>query len=646
MTTINLKNILENKYFRIIVILFVTLFLVFAVINLFSSLKFSELRINELTQFEYIPTLNGSCIYETQEIVTWVKKTTIDTFKIVLNPEIGLFDFKCLGKVSGSSAVQNLVISQNIKNLDIVAYPTFLLSHFLIILFIISIKKNSIFVDKDYVTLLLVSSVLINQFSSYQIFFDSYSWVFLMLITTYIGKLRRDNKYLLMLIIFLFAINPLNSFLIIYILFLYTTIDFKFLKLNLLKLKINDLIRIYLSLSILIYFLYFLNSKILFIDNLHVFFFTRADQFGDLLKLIYSFTHVFSIEDLFAMQVPKNWIYENPYNSVSYPEGATLNMGTTPLTIVYLNLTAKISQFFLLDYRAPVLSSAALLAILFIKHFKSAKYRKYLILLLLTNYPFLFLIDRGNIMAGISVLCLYIIFKKFIQKNQLSNIDIFLFIIASSIRPNLLVFGLVFLTDPTLKKSILRFLKIGIMYIFANVIFYNLAMLFFPGYTFRKFSIIFDLYFGNQLHFIEWNSSFYGLINNLYILIFGSLFSNQNLIYLITILFLFILLAVFKLYKQERTTEINLLICISSVSILASHPIADYHLFLFTIILILIFQFEKSDFQYSTILILILLLPKFHIISSLLNIPNILNAVILCILIFQNMKTDINKTVN
>jgi len=154
------------------------------------------------------------------------------------------------------------------------------------------------------------------------------------------------------------------------------------------------------------------------------------------------------------------------------------------------------------------------------------------------------------------------------------------------------------------------------------------------------------LYFGNQLHFIEWNSSFYGLINNLYILIFGSLFSNQNLIYLITILFLFILLAVFKLYKQERTTEINLLICISSVSILASHPIADYHLFLFTIILILIFQFEKSDFQYSTILILILLLPKFHIMSSLLNIPNILNAVILCILIFQNMNTDINKTVN
>ena len=55
-------------------------------------------------------------------------------------------------------------------------------------------------------------------------------------------------------------------------------------------------------------------------------------------------------------------------------------------------------------------------------------------------------------MAGICVLCLYIIFEKFLQKNKFSNIDILLFIIASSIRPNLLVFGLLFLTDSSLKK--------------------------------------------------------------------------------------------------------------------------------------------------------------------------------------------------
>jgi len=640
MVNINLSSFLKNKYFRIIFVLFGILFLVFAVNNLFLSSKFSELKNYELNQYEYIPTLNGQCIYETKEIASWVKKTTIDTFEIVLNPEIGFFDFKCLGQISGSSLLQNYKIDSNIKNIDLVVYPTFLLSHLLIVLFIISIRKKSISIDKDYVTFLFASSLLINQFSSTQIFFDSYSWIFLMLITAFIDKLSSDNKYLLLFIVFLFAINPLNIFLVFYLFFLYIKVDLKILKLKFIKLKMNDLIRIYMTLSFLIYFLYFLNSKMLFIDNLHVFFFTRADQFGDVLKLIYSFTHIFSIEDLLAMQVPNNWIYENPYNTVSYLEGATLNMGTTPLTIIYLNLTAKISKFFLLDYRVPVLSSAVLLVIFFVKYFKSADYKKNLSLFLLISYPFLFLIDRGNIMAGICVLCLYIIFEKFLQKNKFSNIDILLFIIASSIRPNLLVFGLLFLTDSSLKKSVLKFFKIGTIFIFANIIFYNFAMLIFPGYTFRKFNIILDVYFGNGTHFIEWNSSFYGLLNNLYSLVFGSLFTSKILVYYIATIFLFVLLVSFRLYKKEKITEINLVICISSVSILASHPIADYHLFLFTIILILIFQYEKTDLQYSTILILILLLPKFHIISSVLNIPNILNAVIMCILISQNIKAD------
>ena len=208
MVNINLRNFLKNKYFRIIVILFVILFLVFAVNNLFLSARFGELKNYELNQYEYIPTLNGQCIYETKEIATWVKKTTIDTFEIVLNPEIGFFNFKCLGKISGSSLLQNYKIDSNIKNIDLVVYPTFLLSHLLTALFIISIRKKSISIDKDYLTFLFASSLLINQFSSAQIFFDSYSWILLMLITAFIDELSSDNKYLLLFIVFLFAINP------------------------------------------------------------------------------------------------------------------------------------------------------------------------------------------------------------------------------------------------------------------------------------------------------------------------------------------------------------------------------------------------------------------------------------------------------
>ena len=425
--------------------------------------------------------------------------------------------------------------------------------------------------------------------------------------------------------------------------------------------NINYLLRIYLRISFLIYFLYFINSKLQLIGNLYVFFYSRPDQFADILKLIYSFTHIFSIEDLLAMQVPENWIYKNPYNSVIYSQGATSNMGTTPLTIVFLTLTAKVSDIFLFGYRIPAVFFILLLVFLFHINFKTAKDNVYLSLFLVTSYPFLFLVDRGNIMAGICVFCLYIIFKKFIQKINFSYLDILLFIIASSIRPNLLVFGLVFLTDLTLGKNILKFFKIGVFYIFSNLIFYNIAKLLFPGYTLQKFNVILQHYFGTEVNIVEWNSSFYGFLTNLYSVAFidkkfinfktyqqliDDFFKNQNLIYYITVIFLSIMLYAFKIYKQNKITEINLLICIGSVSILSSHPLADYHLFLFTIILILIYQYEIIVSYHSTILIFILLLPKFHIISSVLNTTNILNTIVLCILLRKNIRPIITEALN
>ena len=41
-----------------------------------------------------------------------------------MNPEIGFFDFKCLGKISGSSLLQNYKIDSNIENIDLVVYPS------------------------------------------------------------------------------------------------------------------------------------------------------------------------------------------------------------------------------------------------------------------------------------------------------------------------------------------------------------------------------------------------------------------------------------------------------------------------------------------------------------------------------------------
>jgi len=237
MVNINLRNFLKNKYFRIIVILFVILFLVFAVNSLFSSSRFSELKNNELNQYEYIPTLNGQCIYETKEIATWIKKTTIDTFNIVLNPEIGFFDFKCLGKISGSSLLQNYKIDSNIENIDLVVYPTFLLSHFFIFLIAFSFRKKRLLIKKQHITFLLLIAIFIKNTDYFEIYYDSYSWIFLFIISYSIDKISQQKKYVLFFLTFLFSINSLNVIIFTYILILFISVNQKYFNMKIINSK-------------------------------------------------------------------------------------------------------------------------------------------------------------------------------------------------------------------------------------------------------------------------------------------------------------------------------------------------------------------------------------------------------------------------
>ena len=180
-----IKNFKIEKF----LIFIFSLLVIFFVNSALTNYKFNDLKISELSNFDNLPTLNGECIYQKNEIIDWINNSKIKNYEIVFIDdsttlsEIGLLEFKCLGKISGSSLLQNYKIDSNIKNIDLVVYPTFLLSHLLTALFIISIRKKSISIDKDYLTFLFASSLLINQFSSAQIFFDSYSWILLMLIT-------------------------------------------------------------------------------------------------------------------------------------------------------------------------------------------------------------------------------------------------------------------------------------------------------------------------------------------------------------------------------------------------------------------------------------------------------------------------------
>jgi hypothetical protein len=207
--------------------------------------------------------------------------------------------------------------------------------------------------------------------------------------------------------------------------------------------------------------------------------------------------------------------------SLSYIEvfnstGANGTMSLPPITIIILTISAYIVKFIGINYTI-VYKTVILLIVLFllIKLIEKLKESPNLIFILF-SFPFLFLIDRGNIWAAVSGIFLFFLFKSFISKNTLSNLDLAYFILASSFRPNYLVFGLLFLYRKDVKDSFIEFFKIGILYTFVNSIFFSIAVRIFPDYSFENFMFMVSKYSEGEIRFDTWNSSLHGLIYNLY----------------------------------------------------------------------------------------------------------------------------------
>ena len=202
--------------------------------------------------------------------------------------------------------------------------------------------------------------------------------------------------------------------------------------------------------------------------NGYFLFFIEEDRYADFAKIIFSFSHIFSLENLEFLNVPESWISDVSYTEVFNSTGANGTMSLPPITIIILTISAYIVKFIGINYTI-VYKTVILLIVLFllIKLVEKLKESPNLIFILF-SFPFLFLIDRGNIWAAVSGIFLFFLFKSFISKNTLSNIDLAYFILASSFRPNYLVFGLVFLYRKDVKDSFIEFFKIGMLYTFVN----------------------------------------------------------------------------------------------------------------------------------------------------------------------------------
>ena len=390
-------------------------------------------------------------------------------------------------------------------------------------------------------------------------------------------------------------------------------------------------------------------------QNGYFLFFIEEDRYADFAKIIFSFSHIFSLENLKFLNVPESWISDLSYIEVFNSTGANGTMSLPPITIIILTISAYIVKFIGINYTI-VYKTVILLIVLFllIKLIEKLKESPNLIFILF-SFPFLFLIDRGNIWAAVSGIFLFFLFKSFISKNTLSNLDLAYFILASSFRPNYLVFGLLFLYRKDVKDSFIEFFKIGILYTFVNSIFFSIAVRIFPDYSFENFMFMVSKYSEGEIRFDTWNSSLHGLIYNLYSrfivgadLIYSESDDNfikqfilgPNLNLVIFIFYLSVLFLAYIKLKNQEIDVISFLIVLCSFTAITTSPFADYHLIIFIFLFFLIYdlQYESKVQSINLILLSLILLPKVHLLTPDLNFHNLVNVLCLNLLIIINFK--------
>ncbi len=429
--------------------------------------------------------------------------------------------------------------------------------------------------------------------------------------------------------------------------------------------KKERIVDVYIFISISTYLAYYISKYHFgYLENHWIFFFDTTDHFADTLKIIYSFSDIFTIKELINLNVPDIWIYHNPYNDVLVTS-TTRAMSLPPLTIIFLTVSGHLAKFIGFDYRVILIIYTLLLIVLLLKIFsKQLKLNRKLIFILF-SFPFLHLIERGNLMAAIAGLCLFYVMRNFILNKELDYYDLIAFVISCSMRPNYLIFGLLFLFKKNTKSNLLEFLKVGIAYLLSNGLLFFVSPSFLKGYNFNSFTLMLTDYFESHLKFDAWNSSLHGSINNLYLnyrnsdmymgnktigdLIHRIIFNPNLHIYLI-IFYMTVLIISFSKIQRGKINKFSFLIILCSYTALTTSPFGDYHLIIFIFLFFFIYDYSSNfeDSAISLLLISIILLPKLHAfhpenVIVQLNFSNLINTIMLNLLIIIHIwKQNLN----
>ena len=237
----------------------------------------------------------------------------------------------------------------------------------------------------------------------------------------------------------------------------------------------KKLILIYLALSIYIYIVFFITNKYDIFTNAKLFFYSE-DRFADLNKIIFSFRHIFDENSLINLKVPKEYIVNNPYSLLLKNE-TTLVMASPPLMLLFFLISSYFAKFIGFHHMFLFILYFFIFFGLVIYIFKNEIKNNKLVLSLIFCFPMLFLVDRGNISAAITAVILYMVISKFLKNKNLTNLDIFFFVLATSFRPNYLIFGLLFIFDKNIKDSLKIVIKTTVIYFSFNILFIYISSL-------------------------------------------------------------------------------------------------------------------------------------------------------------------------
>ena len=414
------------------------------------------------------------------------------------------------------------------------------------------------------------------------------------------------------------------------------------------SIKKNTIINSFIALNLLLYLLYFFVIQNNYLLNAKLFYGTQ-DRFADFIKVIFSFNHIYSEKELLDLNVPTDFIYFNPYSQILEWE-TTIIMAVPPLMLMFFLLSSYLAKLIGFNYLVlfAIFSFCILLIIFYIFKKELIDNKKYI--LILFSFPTLFLFDRGNLPAAVSALLLFYLIKKFILSKNYSFFDIIIFVLMASIRPNYIIFGLIFIFNKKFKATLLEFFKIFLTYILFNLIFLIISVNLYHNYSIRKFAYSFREY--AFVHDSPWNSSAYGFLNNTFNYIvsrefdfvntinidfLSKILNSRKFIYLILFFYLLIIIFVYLYVQNKNINRLNFILILLPASTLFTHPFAEYHLIIFVFTFILVLNtLEGRNLKINSLLIALVLLPKLYFYFPSYNVPNTVNFFTLNFLIIYN----------